>query len=323
MTEFVFFGGKGGVGKTTIASAYALECADAGLETLVVSTDPAHSTADVFEQEFGDDPQPIEGYDGLSAMEIDPEREVQEHLQGLKQQLSEQVSAAMVNEIDAQLELAHRTPGAYESALFDRFIEVMQNADPYETVVFDTSPTGSTLRLLALPDLLERWVERLLEKRERSIDRYEKAAIGNRKPRRVMDGDPIVARLQERKERFEFAGTVLREEATFYLVLNPDELSIRETRRSIETLEAADLSVRGLVVNRLTPEPDPHEEGRGARYLRRRVATERDRLEHIDDAFDVPTVATIETRPEEVRGTLLEDVAAELEVKPGEELRIG
>ena len=313
-TEFVFFGGKGGVGKTTVSSAYALECVDAGLETLVVSTDPAHSTADVFDQEFGDDPRPVEGYDDLWAMEIDPEREVQDHLMDLKQQLSNQLSASMVNEVDVQLEMAHQTPGAYEAALFDRFVEVMRNADDYDRVVFDTSPTGSTLRLLALPDLLERWIDRLMDKRERSIDLYEKAAIGKQEPRRVMEGDPILARLRERKERFEFAGTTLRENASFYLVLNPDELSIRETQRSIAELLEAELPVRGLVVNRLTPEPEPHEEGRGARYLRQRVETERERVDRIEREFDAPVVATIETRVEEVRGSILEDVAAELDV---------
>jgi arsenite/tail-anchored protein-transporting ATPase len=317
MTEFVFFGGKGGVGKTTVSSAYALECLDDGLETLLVSTDPAHSTADVFDQEFGDEPQPVEGYEGLSALEIDPEQEVQDHLQGLKRQLNSQLSATMISEVDIQLEMAHQTPGAYEAALFDRFVEVMRHADPYDRVVFDTSPTGSTLRLLALPGLLERWIDRLMDKRERSIDLYEKAAIGNQEPRRVMDGDPILARLQERKERFEFAGEILGEHAAFYLVMNPDELSIRETHRAVETLTEAELPVRGLVVNRLTPSPDPDEDGRGARYLRERVATERDRLERIEGEFEVPVVASIETRVEEVRGSILEDVAAELDVGTG------
>ncbi|WP_440770467.1 ArsA family ATPase [Natronorubrum sp. DTA28] len=319
MATFTFFGGKGGVGKTTVSSAYALECVEAGLETLVVSTDPAHSTADVFDQEFSDEPRPVEGYDGLSAMEIDPEQEVQDHLMDLRRQLNSQLSAAMVNEVDIQLEMAHQTPGAYEAALFDRFVEVMQNADPYDRVVFDTSPTGSTLRLLALPELLERWIDRLMAKRERSIDLFEKAAIGNQEPRRVMEGDPILARLQGRKERFEFAGEVLREDASFYLVLNPDELSIRETARSLETLGEADLPVRGLVVNRLTPEPEPHEEGRGATYLRDRVETERERLEYIEREFDAPVVATIETRVAEVRGSILEDVAGELEISVGDD----
>ena len=128
MDKFVFFGGKGGVGKTTVSSAYASRCAEAGLRTLVVSTDPAHSTSDVFDQEFDDDPQPVDGHEGLWAMELNPDEEVEAHMQEIKRTMSDQVSPAVVNEIDRQIELAHRTPGAYEAALFDRFIDVMRSA---------------------------------------------------------------------------------------------------------------------------------------------------------------------------------------------------
>ena len=315
MEPFVFFGGKGGVGKTTVSCAYGVKSARAGLETLVVSTDPAHSVTDVFDQTFGDEPGAVEGVDGLDAMEIDPETEVQRHLDGIREGLSEQVSAAMVNEINQQLEMAHRTPGAYESALFDRFVEVMRNADPYDRVVFDTSPTGSTLRLLGLPEFLEGWIDRLMHKRKKSIDLFEKAAIGNEEPRRLMDGDPVLARLRGRKEFFEFAGGALREDAAFFLVLNPDQLSVNETGRAIEEMRERDLAVRGLVANRLTPEPDDNEGGRGARYLRDRVATEQRRLREVRETFDPPLVAEIATRTAEIKGELLDDLAAELDVE--------
>ncbi|AUV83697.1 ATPase [Salinigranum rubrum] len=313
MREFVFFGGKGGVGKTTVSSAYALKCARAGVDTLVVSTDPAHSTSDVFDQQFSDDPSPVEGVDDLHAMEIDPEEEVERHLMETRRAMGDQVSPAMVNEIDRQIEMAHQTPGAYESALFDRFIGVMREND-YERVVFDTSPTGGTLRLLSLPDLLEGWIDRLMHKRKQSVKLFERAAIGNNEPRRMMEGDPIIARLQERKELFEFAGDALRNRATFYLVVNPDELSIRETSRAVENLLDAGLSVEGLAVNKLTPEPDPDEQGRGARFLRDRVETERERLDTLRTEFDQPLVAEIETRVAEVKGNLLADVADELSI---------
>ena len=315
MEPFVFFGGKGGVGKTTVSCAYAVQSARDGFETLVVSTDPAHSVTDVFDQPFDDDAQSVEGIDNLKAMQIDPEEEVTRHLDEIRQDLSEQVSAAMVNEINRQLEMAHDTPGAYESALFDRFIEVMRSADPYDRVVFDTSPTGSTLRLLGLPDLLEDWIDRLMYKRRTSIDLFEKAAVGKNEPRRVMDGDPVLARLQKRKEFFEFAGSTLREEAAFFFVLNPDELSLNETERAIESMTESGLSVRGLVANRLTPSPDDDESGRGARYLRDRVATERERLKRVREGFDPPLVAEIETRTSEIKGDLLNDVAGELEIE--------
>jgi arsenite-transporting ATPase len=314
MEKFVFFGGKGGVGKTTVSSAYALKCARAGLRTLVVSTDPAHSTSDVFDQAFDDEPRAVEDHENLWAMEIDPEEEVEAHMMAIKRRMSDQVSPAIVNEIDRQIELAHQTPGAYESALFDRFIEVMRDSEEFDRVVFDTSPTGGTLRLLSLPEFLDDWIDRLIEKRAKSIDLYEKAAIGNQEPRRTVESDSIIGHLQERKEKFEFAGRTLREEASFFLVLNPDELSIRETSRTVDQLAEYGLSGDGLVVNKLTPEPDEDDAGTGARYLRDRVATERDRVEHIRSEFEEPVVATIESRVEEIKGGLLSDVAEELDV---------
>ncbi|MCT9094723.1 ArsA family ATPase [Haloarchaeobius sp. HME9146] len=314
MSKFVFFGGKGGVGKTTVSSAFGLKNANAGLKTLVVSTDPAHSTSDVFDQQFGDDPDPVEGIENLWAMEIDPEEEVERHLQETKRAMGDQVSPAIVNDINRQIDLAHKTPGAYESALFDRFIDVMKNSDEFDRVVFDTSPTGGTLRLLSLPEFLGDWIDRLVQKRMKSIDLYEKAAIGEREARLKMENDPIIGRLTDRKEKFEFAGDVLRSDATFYLVLNPDELSIRETDRAIDQLAEYDLSVAGLVVNRMTPEPDADEDGTGARYLRDRCATERERIERVREDFEEPIVAVIETRVEEVKGSLLAEVADELEI---------
>ncbi|MFC5277417.1 ArsA family ATPase [Halorubrum rubrum] len=317
MEPFVFFGGKGGVGKTTVSCAYGYKCAGAGLRTLVVSTDPAHSVSDVFDQRFDDDPAPVEGVDGLDAMEIDPDDEVQRHLGEIREGLSEQVSAAMVSEINRQLEMSHGTPGAYEAALFDAFVGVMrEESDPYDRVVFDTAPTGSTLRLLGLPEFLGDWIERLMYKRKQSIDLFEKAAIGDMEARRVMEGDPVLARLQDRKEFFEYAGETLREDAAFFLVLNPDQLSVNETGRAIEAFAERDLAVRGLVANKLTPEPDDEEQGRGARYLREKVATERERIEQVEEGFDPPLLAAIESRTREVRGDLLAEVAAELDVDP-------
>ncbi len=315
MDPFVFFGGKGGVGKTTVSAAYGRRCAADGLRTLVVSTDPAHSLTDVFDQSFGDSPTPVDTVEGLDALQLDPDEEVTQHLQQLRRDLSEQVSATMVNEINRQLEMAHGTPGAYESALFDRFVDVMRNCEAYDRVIFDTAPSGSTLRLLALPELLEGWIDRLMYKRRKSIDLFEKAAIGNNEPRRVMDGDPVLARLESRKEFFEFAGKTLRDDAGFFLVVNPDELSLAETERSIAQLQDNGLAVRGLVANKLTPSPDADENGRGATYLRDRVETERAHLERLHEEFTPPVVAEIGWRVSEIKGGFLVEVASELDIE--------
>ncbi|EMA70594.1 ArsA family ATPase [Halorubrum distributum] len=317
MEQFVFFGGKGGVGKTTVSCAYAHRCARDGVRTLVVSTDPAHSVSDVFDQQFGDEPESVAGVEGLDALELDPEDEMQRHLDEIREALSEQVSAAMVSEINRQLEMSHGTPGAYESALFDAFVDVMRTeSEPYDRVVFDTAPTGSTLRLLGLPEFLGDWIDRLLYKRKQSIDLFEKAAVGDMEPRRLLEGDPVIERLQRRKEFFEYAGETMRNEAAFFLVFNPDQLSVNETARAIEGFTERDLRVRGLVANKLTPSPDEDEEGRGARYLREKVETERERLAQVREGFEPPLVAEIESRTTEVRGDVLADVAASLDVEP-------
>jgi len=314
MTKFVFFGGKGGVGKTTVSSTYGLKCANRGLETLVVSTDPAHSTSDVFDQQFDDEPTRVEGHECLWAMEIDPDEEVEAHLQEIRDRMGDQVSAAIVNELDRQIELAHQTPGAYEAALFDRFIAVMRESDAFDRVVFDTSPTGGTLRLLSLPDFLSGWIDRLIDKRATSIDLFERAAIGGESARVQAESDPIIAHLRDRHEKFQYAADVLRNQAEFYLVLNPDELSIRETERAVGQLADSGLRVSGLVINKVTPEPDADEQGTGARYLRDRVSTERDRIQHIEETFDEPVVGVIETRVTEVKGDLLTEVGDELDI---------
>ncbi len=311
MNQFLFIGGKGGVGKTTMATTAAIQRAMAGERTLVVSSDPAHSTSDLFAQSIGDEPTPIDGYDRLDAIEIDPDAAVENHLRETKRALTDQVSPAIVNAIEPQLKLAHDSAGAYEAALFDRVIDILQTAETYDRVVFDTAPTGGTLRLLALPDALELWIDRLLEKRTRSIDLFESAAIGDRTPRRTMSDDPIVQRLQERKDRFEFAARTLRTETSFYLVVTPDELSIRETQRASDRLAANELGVDGLIVNKLTPKPDESERGAGAAFLRSRRATERERLETIK-SIGPPIVATVQSQREPPAGDQLEELAPTL-----------
>ena len=156
-TTFIFVGGKGGVGKTSISSATALWLAEQGKKTLVVSTDPAHSLSDSLEVPIGHYPREIKT--NLYAVEIDPDEAMAEKQTALEAQKSNS-SDDMLGGLDFltdQMDLASSSPGADEIAAFEVFLSVM-TSNEYDVVVFDTAPTGHTLRLLSFPDVMDSWV---------------------------------------------------------------------------------------------------------------------------------------------------------------------
>ncbi|MBE2197464.1 MAG: ArsA family ATPase, partial [Anaerolinea sp.] len=152
-TQFIFFSGKGGVGKTSMACATAVRHADAGQRTLIITTDPAANLADVFEQPIGHHITPLTGIANLWAMEIDPDTATEEYKERALAPLRDIFPAPMVEVINEQMS----GPCTAEVAAFDRFTDflVLDNeADQpvaFDVIVFDTAPTGHTIRLLELP----------------------------------------------------------------------------------------------------------------------------------------------------------------------------
>ncbi len=155
-TQYLFFSGKGGVGKTTMACATAASEADKGRRTLIVTTDPASNLADVFEQPIGHQVTAIEGVERLWAMEIDPDKATEEY----RDQVLAPFRAVMPGDVMSVLEEQFRSPCTTEIASFDRFVDFMDE-DRFDVVVFDTAPTGHTLRLLELLPLLDREIRGL------------------------------------------------------------------------------------------------------------------------------------------------------------------
>lgn len=160
-TTFIFVGGKGGVGKTSISSATALWLANQGKKTLIVSTDPAHSLSDSLEVPIGAYPREIKT--NLYAVEIDPDEAMAQKQSQLEAQKASSSPDALggLDFLTDQLDLASSSPGADEAAAFEVFLSVM-TSNEYDVVVFDTAPTGHTLRLLTFPEIMDSWVGKIM-----------------------------------------------------------------------------------------------------------------------------------------------------------------
>lgn len=248
--KIIFVGGKGGVGKSTSAAAIAWKSAREGHSTLLISTDPAHNLGDIFDKRIGGSITAVS--ENLSALEIDPAIETEAYIKGVKANIKNVVHTGMMEEVHRQLDTAKASPGADEAALFDRLISIiLEESDDYDKLIFDTAPTGHTIRLLSLPELMGVWIEGMLKKRQKTNENYS-ALLNDGDPVE----DPIYDVLKERQERFSKAREILLDGSLtgFVFVLNPERLPIEETKKAIDLLDQYHLHVKTLIVNKVLPE---------------------------------------------------------------------
>lgn len=273
--KIIFVGGKGGVGKSTSAAAIAWKSAEEGHKTLLVSTDPAHNLGDIFNQTIGGKTTRVTK--NLSALEIDPEIETNNYIKGVKENIKGVVHSGMMEEVHRQLDTAKASPGADEAALFDKLISIiLEESDHYDKLIFDTAPTGHTIRLLSLPELMGVWIEGMLQKRQKTNENYTQL---------LNDGepieDPIYDVLKTRQERFSKAREVLLDGKVtgFVFVVNPERLPILETKKAIELLDKYHLHVKTLIINKVLPD------NADGKFLLQRKEHEQQYLDMITEIF--------------------------------------
>lgn len=289
--RLAFFGGKGGVGKTTLAAAFATLLARRGEKTLLVSTDPAHSTSDILRMSLTGEPRHVEG--NLWAVEIDAAKDAEEYIEKIKVDAKDSVSIEVLPTVEQHLDLAKNSPGTEESALFDRFVDLIAlSPDEYDRIVFDTAPTGHTLRLLTLPALLSAWAEGMVRQREKvaGMERMMRNLTGDDDP----GGDPILNRLRERRDKFHHARHRLLEDTTFYLALIPERLPIEETGRALKVLTDNDIRVGALIVNRVFPDSADGD------FMRSRLEQQSEYLAEIDERFEKKKVVRVEQEARDI-----------------------
>lgn len=311
--EFILYGGKGGVGKTTMAAATGVASAEEGTDTLVVSTDPAHSLSDIFGEPVLVDPTPISAADQLWAVEIDPEEAMAET--PLFGDGGGFADAGLQNLLGLDAE-ATPMPGADEAAALQQLLGLLDD-DRFDRVVIDTAPTGHTLRLLELPEALDSLLGRILQFRERIQGTFESVnPFGD-------DVEGNQANLKAARERVERLRSVLQDPSRtdFRLVMVPESLSVRETSRLRDRLQGYEVPVGTLVVNRVMEAPEqvtdvspdtfvtPDLED--CAFCRRRWAVQQDALEEAQELFRGVDVRRVPLFADEVSGEeMLRVVAA-------------
>ena len=226
-TEFIFFSGKGGVGKSTMSCATALWLSRKGYKTLLVTTDPAPNLRDIFAQKIGHKITPIAGTQNLSAIEIDPNIASDEYRERIIAPMKELLDEKSIKTMKEQL----NSPCIEEVAAFDKFIEFMDDSS-YDVVVFDTAPTGHTIRLLELPS---GWND--------TLENNASTCIGPG------------ASLASAKIKYEKAIKYLqdKEKTSFIFVLKPENSSLLETKRSSKELGKLGINISALIINGILP----------------------------------------------------------------------
>ena len=290
-TRVLLFTGKGGVGKTTTAAATALRCADAGLRTIVLSTDPAHSLADAFDVPLG--PLVSEISPKLHGQQLDAQERMEESWQDIQGWLREVFAWAGVDGLEAE-ELSV-VPGLDEIfALTD--IKQYATSGEWDLVVVDCAPTAETIRFLSLPDILARYMERLFPVGRR-VNKVVSPVL-SRLTTLPVAGDDVFSATNRFYERLEGVREILTDpqQTSVRLVVNPERIVIAEARRTYTYLSLFGYRVDAVVANRLLPDAvaDP--------WFERWKALHLEHLRSIEEGFAPLPVLKVDLAPSELVG---------------------
>ncbi|MBS7287581.1 MAG: ArsA family ATPase [Candidatus Freyarchaeota archaeon] len=287
------FGGKGGVGKTSCSAASALWAAEHGKETLIISTDPAHSLSDSFDQQVGGEVKKIEGCSNLFALELDPRKAFEEYRKKLSEAEDfEEQAQAVLQEIGSLSSMT--PPGTDEAIAFAKVLEFIEKPE-YDLVVFDTAPTGHTLRLLSLPDILNSWVVNLIKIR---VYMSKLTGLFRRLIGRGGEEDKTLELLEKLKETIGVARKTLKDpnETAFVIVMIPEAMAIFETERLLSSLIEYEIPCDHIIVNMIYPDIP------NCPFCRARRQMQQENLNDIREIYDDFSITEVPLFDTEIRG---------------------
>ncbi|KAG6537192.1 hypothetical protein ZIOFF_002278 [Zingiber officinale] len=288
--KWVFVGGKGGVGKTTSSSILSILLAQVRQSVLIISTDPAHNLSDAFQQRFTKVPTLVNGFSNLYAMEVDPKVEDDD--------LSDDGLEGFLSE------LTNAIPGVDEAMSFAEMLKLVQTMD-YSVIVFDTAPTGHTLRLLQFPSTLEKGLEKVMSLKNKFGGMFSQATrlfgLGDE-----FSEDALLGRLEGMKDVIEQVnnqfkdphGHALLDLTTFVCVCIPEFLSLYETERLVQELAKFEIDTHNIIINQVLFD----EEAVESKLLKARMKMQQKYIDQFYMLYDDFNITKLPLLPEEVCG---------------------
>lgn len=311
--KYIIVGGKGGVGKTSMSAAISTAFADRGQTTLIVSTDPAHSLSDAFNQSVtGGEPVPVSSVDNLYAQEVDPEsmKKTFKMMNDLNKGKSSSLAGMEDMGLDELNSLFDTIPPGFDEAValveIVKYIEGDKEYSKFDRIIFDTAPTGHTLRLLALPDFLNGFFGKIISMKSKfgNVMSQFKNMFGN-----DVNMDNSVAEMEELKRSMNMVRELFRDEVQteFVVATIPNMMAIAESQRLVDELNKEKIPVRHLFLNLVQP---PNED---CTFCAARFKEQRQNIKYIQQELGDLKISMVQSFDKEIKGAAaLRAMAAQL-----------
>ncbi len=295
--KFLFFGGKGGVGKTVFAGATALWHAQQGRRTMLASTNPVHSLTNMLDQDVLGKHTPVEGVPNLWAYEIETKQTIERSKKEIRDKIQWFLKYADIKtKAEEFVESATLNPAFEESAMFENMIDLMFKNE-YDVYVFDTAPTANARRLLGMSKVYSLWVDKMLKSREEAKTLREMLSFTKKK-----EADPLMDYLLSFRERMEHARVLLTDPklTSFFFVTLPEALPIAVITRFIQWFHDFGIPVGGVLVNMLIDAKSAGPDA--AEFVKNRIAMQAEHMRTIDEKFDGAVRSVVPLFETELRG---------------------
>lgn len=282
--RYIYFGGKGGVGKTVVAAAVALWMSKQGKKTLLASTNPVHSLSNLFQMDVFGRPVQIPGHDNLYVQEIDTKETIERSKKEIREKISWFLKFADIPaKAEDFIESATMNPAFEESAMFENMINLIFE-DAFEFYVFDTAPTANARRLLGMSKVYTLWVDKMMKSRDEA--KTMRLSLSFRKKRVEEEEDPLLDYLTNFRDRIEHMRGLLTDEekSAFFFVTLLESLPIAVIRRFIGWFEEFGIPIGGVVVNQAIDKTDLGEDA--AEFVRNRVKMQDRYRDEVYESFD-------------------------------------